>query len=61
MTLLYKHNTFLESLYDGRFAKNKWWQNFDPMGGLGRGYRRGITQKYFLKNHKTKKGETLWL
>ena len=61
MTLLYKDNTNLQSLYTGTMAKNKSWQKIDLWWGVGRGYRRGITQNYFLKNHKTKKGETLWL
>lgn len=61
MTIMYKDYTFLQSLYMAKFRYNYLWQKIDLPSPLGRGYRGGITQKYFLKIHKTKKGETLWL
>jgi len=60
MTLLYKLCTFLKNLYTARSLKNNRGKKNDYMGGVVEGYRGGISQKYFLKNHKTKKGETLW-
>ena len=61
MTIMYKDYTFLQSLYMAQFPNNNSWQKIDLPLPPCRGYRGGITQKYFLKNHKTKKGETLWL
>ena len=58
MTILYKLCTFLKNLYTADFANNKSVAKNDYRGGVGRGYRGGISQKYFLKNHKTKKENT---
>ncbi len=58
MTLLYKLCTFLKNLYTARSLKNKSVAKSDYRGGMVEGYRGGISQKYFLKNHKTKKGQT---
>ena len=54
MTLLYKLCTFLQNLYMARLQKKNRGQKNRLWGGMVGGYRWGITQKYFLKFHKTK-------